>query len=76
MYEQGHGVPQDYAEAVKWYRLAAEQGNAEGQIALGNLYVDGSGVPTDYVLAPCGSTWQGRSATRYLGCSAMRLRRG
>ena len=23
----GEGVPQDYAEAVKWYRLAAEQGD-------------------------------------------------
>ena len=26
MYDNGQGVPQDYAEAVKWYRLAAEQG--------------------------------------------------
>jgi TPR repeat protein len=26
MYDNGEGVPQDYAEAVKWYRLAAEQG--------------------------------------------------
>ena len=26
---EGKGVPQDYAEAVKWYRLAADQGNAE-----------------------------------------------
>ena len=25
-YENGKGVPQDYAKAVKWYRLAAEQG--------------------------------------------------
>ncbi len=25
------GVPQDYAEAVKWYRLAAEQGHADAQ---------------------------------------------
>ena len=23
MYSQGRGVPQDYAEALKWYRLAA-----------------------------------------------------
>ncbi len=28
MYYKGHGVPQDYAEAVKWFRKAAEQGNA------------------------------------------------
>ena len=26
MYHQGKGVPQDYAEAAKWYRLAADQG--------------------------------------------------
>ena len=26
MYANGRGVPQDYAEAMKWYRLAAEQG--------------------------------------------------
>ena len=24
MYDKGRGVPQDYAEAMKWYRLAAE----------------------------------------------------
>lgn len=27
MYETGQGVPQDYKTAVKWYRLAAKQGN-------------------------------------------------
>ena len=26
MYEQGQGVPQDYAAAVSWYRKAADQG--------------------------------------------------
>ena len=30
-YEYGLGVPQDDAEAVRWYRLAAEQGNASAQ---------------------------------------------
>ena len=28
MYANGDGVPQDYAEAVKWYRKAADQGQA------------------------------------------------
>ena len=28
MYDNGQGVPQDYKTAVKWYRLAAEQGYA------------------------------------------------
>ena len=31
MYRKGQGVPQDYAEAVKWYRLAADQGDAGAQ---------------------------------------------
>ncbi|GAB4233825.1 MAG: hypothetical protein Tsb0032_39480 [Kiloniellaceae bacterium] len=26
MYQRGEGVRQDYAEALRWYRLAAEQG--------------------------------------------------
>lgn len=26
MFSKGLGVPQDYAEALKWYRLAARQG--------------------------------------------------
>jgi TPR repeat protein len=28
MYFEGQGVPQDYAEALEWYRLAAAQGHA------------------------------------------------
>ena len=31
---KGDGVPQDYKEAVKWWRLAAEQGLARAQEAL------------------------------------------
>ena len=31
MYSDGKVVPEDDAEAVKWYRKAAEQGNAEAQ---------------------------------------------
>ena len=31
MYDEGAGVPQDYKTGVKWYRLAAEQGNANAQ---------------------------------------------
>ena len=33
-YYNGYGVPQDYAQAVQWYRKAAEQGNAAAQEAL------------------------------------------
>ena len=28
MYSHGQGVPKDYAEAVRWYRKAADQGRA------------------------------------------------
>ena len=51
MYDLGRGVPQDYAQAVKWYRLAANQGYASAQANLGNMYYLGQGVPKDYVLA-------------------------
>ena len=51
MYFVGHGVPQNYSEAVKWYRLAAEQGNADGQYNLGLAYERGQGVPRNYVEA-------------------------
>ncbi|MBQ5566048.1 MAG: SEL1-like repeat protein, partial [Clostridia bacterium] len=30
-YFYAHGVKKDYAEAVKWYRLASKQGSAEAQ---------------------------------------------
>ena len=48
MYYYGEGVPQDYGEAAKWYRLAAEQGHDEAQNNLGNMYYEGNGVPQDY----------------------------
>ena len=51
MYRNGQGVPQDDAEAVKWYRLAAEQGYANAQFNLGNMYNKGRGVPQDYAEA-------------------------
>jgi TPR repeat protein len=46
-YRNGEGVPQDDAEAVKWYRLAAEQGLDDGQRQLGWMYDGGRGVPQD-----------------------------
>ena len=47
MYDKGEGVPQDKAEAVKWYRKAAEQGDADAQVNLGFMYGNGDGVPQD-----------------------------
>ena len=51
MYESGRGVAQDQAEAAKWYRLAADQGFAYAQNALGMMYSNGQGVQQDYVSA-------------------------
>jgi uncharacterized protein len=48
MYENGRGVPQDYDEAVKWYRLAAAKGDAHAQYNLGVMYENGKGVPKNY----------------------------
>ncbi len=42
---------EDYAEAVKWYRKAADQGNAEAQNNLAVMYANGQGVPQDYAEA-------------------------
>ena len=44
MYWDGEGgVTQDYAEAVRWYRLAAEQDYANAQYNLGVMYENGRG---------------------------------
>ena len=49
MYTNGLGVPEDDAEAVRWYRMAAAQGNASAQFILGGIYANGNGenVPQD-----------------------------
>ena len=47
MYANGEGVPEDDAEAVRWYRLAAEQGTAAAQSNLGIMYAEGRSVPED-----------------------------
>ena len=49
MYDTGRGVPQNDAEAARWYRMAAEQGNAKAQLNLGQMYNIGKGVPKDVV---------------------------
>ena len=46
-YGHGAGVTKDYAEAVKWYRKAAEQNYASAQNNLGSCYLKGNGVAKD-----------------------------
>ena len=38
---------EDDAEAVRWYRLAADQGHADAQVFLGLKYANGEGVVED-----------------------------
>ncbi|NJL31594.1 MAG: SEL1-like repeat protein [Phycisphaerales bacterium] len=35
MYAEGKAVAQDYGEAVKWYRKAADSGDARGNVQSG-----------------------------------------
>jgi TPR repeat protein len=51
LYDEGVGVPQNYADAAKWYQKAADQGMAGTQYSLGILYIKGDGVPQNYVKA-------------------------
>jgi len=51
MFDQGQGVPQNYAEAIKWYRKAADQGHVDAQYLLGTMYIQGQGVPQNYTEA-------------------------
>jgi putative methionine-R-sulfoxide reductase with GAF domain len=46
-YAAGQDVPQDYAEAMRWFVRAAEQGNVIAQTALAAYYWAGRGVAPD-----------------------------
>ena len=50
MYANGTGVAQDHTEAVRLYRLAADQ-SARAQVNLGRMYEDGTGVSQDHTEA-------------------------
>lgn len=47
MYRDGLGVTEDFAEAARWYALAAAAGSANARNGLGLLYRDGKGVEKD-----------------------------
>lgn len=46
-YANGDGIKQSFSEAVKYYRIAAEQGDPEGQCNLAVSYYRGQGVMLD-----------------------------
>jgi TPR repeat protein len=60
-------VPQDHQEAVRWYRLAADQGYADAQYNLGVMYYKGQGVPQDYGEA---HMWLNLATSRASGADA------
>ncbi|MBN4048073.1 sel1 repeat family protein [bacterium AH-315-O15] len=47
IYQSGEGVPENFTQAVVWYRIAADQGYAPAQANLGVMYSNGTGVPQD-----------------------------
>lgn len=51
MYTHGEGVPENDAEALKWFRLAAYKGETDAQNLLGLMYGTGKGVPENYIQA-------------------------
>lgn len=51
LYYDGLGVPQDYSEAVMWFKRSADQDYTEAQHDLGAMYGAGKGVKRDYVEA-------------------------
>lgn len=58
IYDSGYW-PRQYREAAKWYRLAAEQGDADTQYQLGYMQLRRMGLPFDPAAA---ARWFGRAA--------------
>jgi hypothetical protein len=51
MYYFGNGVIQDYAKSVRYYTLAANQGDAVSQYNLGLMYAKGEGILQNMTIA-------------------------
>ena len=60
----------DYAEAVKWFRKAAEQGLEGAQNSLGCCYFEGAGLTQDYAEAV---TWYRKAAEQNLARAQFNL---
>ena len=61
LYDRGLGVPQNFAEAAKWYLAAAEKGHTDAEANLGYAYEQGRGVAQDFGEA---AKWYRRAAER------------
>jgi hypothetical protein len=51
--------PQDYAQAMLWFRKAAEHGSPDAKLDIGLMYHKGRGVPQDYAQA---TAWYQKAA--------------
>jgi len=51
IYQTGSGVEIDYAEAIRWYRMAARLGHSNAMFHLGYLFTEGKGVTQHYETA-------------------------
>ena len=47
IYSRGLGVPQNLKEATRWYKAAAQSGNAEGQFRYALILLDGTQTAAD-----------------------------
>ena len=59
----GNGVTQDYAETVRLYKLAADQGFTDAESNLGVAYATGRGVERDLAVAEA-TRWLERAAAK------------
>jgi TPR repeat protein len=59
LYDSGAGVPENPANAAKWYQKAAKRGHADAQFVMGELCATGDGLPKDPEEA---ATWYRRAA--------------
>jgi TPR repeat protein len=66
----GQGVEQDYAEATRWFRKAAEQGQGESQFSMGLRYFEGQSVAQDDTEA---ARWFRLAADQGVGMAASML---
>ena len=62
-YSKGQGVEQDFAEAIKWWRKAADLDLPGAALNLGLAYLSGQGVPQDYTEA---ARWNRKAAEQGL----------
>ncbi len=66
----GKLIPRNYAEAIKWYRLSAENGDRDSQGELAFLYFTGRGTERDFDKA---FLWFEKSASQGLASSQYSL---